>query len=62
MADLALALTGRINAHLQLNSLAFPAKTMATLVILAMLIQVAARVYQDYASRLLEAIHTLIGA
>jgi len=62
MADLALALVGRINAHLQLNSLAFPAKTMATLVILAVLMEVAARVYQDYASRLLETIPTLIGA
>jgi flagellar biosynthetic protein FliR len=62
MADLALALVGRINAHLQLNSLAFPAKTMATLVILALLMEVAARVYQDYAFRLLETIPTLIGA
>jgi flagellar biosynthesis protein FliR len=62
MADLALALVGRINAHLQLNSLAFPAKTLATLAILAVLMEVAARVYQDYASRLLEAIPALIGA
>jgi flagellar biosynthesis protein FliR len=62
MADLALALVGRINAHLQLNSLAFPVKTMATLAILAMLMVVAVRVYQDYASRLLEAIPPLIGA
>lgn len=62
MADLALALLSRINAHLQLNSLAFPAKTLATLVILALLMNVAARVYQDYAARLLGAIPALIGA
>lgn len=62
MADLALALLGRINAHLQLNSLAFPAKTLATLAILAVLMEVAARVYQDYAARLLEAIPALVGA
>jgi flagellar biosynthetic protein FliR len=62
MADLALALVGRINSHLQLNSLAFPVKTMATLAIMAMLMEVAVRVYQDYASRLLEAIPALIGA
>jgi flagellar biosynthesis protein FliR len=62
MADLALALLGRINAQLQLNSLAFPAKTLGTLAILAVLMEVAARVYQDYASRLLEALPALIGA
>jgi flagellar biosynthetic protein FliR len=62
MADFALALLGRINAHLQLNSLAFPAKTLSTLVILALLMEVVARVYQDYAHRLLEAIPALLGA
>jgi flagellar biosynthetic protein FliR len=62
MADLALALVSRVNAHLQLNSLAFPAKQLATLAILAVLMEVAARVYQDYAHRLLEAIPALIGA
>lgn len=61
MADLALALLSRINSQLQLNSLAFPAKTLATLAILAMLMPVAGRVYQDYAARLLEAIPALIG-
>jgi len=61
MADLALALVSRINAQLQLNTLAFPAKTLATLAILALLMPVAARVYQEYANRLFEAIPTLIG-
>jgi flagellar biosynthetic protein FliR len=61
-ADLAIALLGRINAHLQLNSLAFPAKTLATLAILAVLLSVASRMYQDYAYRLLEGISALIGA
>jgi flagellar biosynthetic protein FliR len=61
MADLALALLSRINSQLQLNTLAFPAKTLATLAILALLMPVAARVYQDYASRLFEAIPALLG-
>ncbi|HXJ39823.1 MAG TPA: flagellar biosynthetic protein FliR [Bryobacteraceae bacterium] len=62
MVDLALALLGRINAQLQLNSLAFPAKTLATLALLAILLEVAAHVYRDYAARLLEAIPALMGA
>ena len=41
------------------NSLA---SFLATLAILAVLMEVAARVYQDYAHRLLEAIPALIGA
>lgn len=61
MADLALALLSRINMHLQLNTLAFPAKTLATLAILAVLLPVAGRVYQDYAARLFETIPALIG-
>jgi flagellar biosynthetic protein FliR len=61
MVDLSLALLGRINSQLQLNSLAFPAKTLATLAILAALLGAASRVYQDYAMHLLEAIPALIG-
>ena len=61
MADLALALLSRINAQLQLNTLAFPAKTLAMLAILAILMPVAARVYQDYAGRLFESIPALLG-
>lgn len=61
MADLALALLSRINTQLHLNTLAFPAKTLATLAILAVLLPVAGRVYQDYAARLFETIPALIG-
>lgn len=61
MVDLALALLSRINAQMHLNALAFPAKTLAILAILAMLMGVVSRVYQDYAGRLLEAIPALIG-
>jgi flagellar biosynthesis protein FliR len=60
MIDLTLALLGRINAHLQLNSMAFPAKILATLLILATTIAVFPRVYQDYASRLFTALPELI--
>lgn len=62
MVDLALALLSRINAQMHLNALAFPAKTLSILVILAVLMGVASRVYQDYAGRLIEAIPALIGA
>lgn len=62
MVDLALALLSRINSQMHLNALAFPAKTLAILAILAMLMGVASRVYQDYAGRLLESIPALIGA
>lgn len=62
MVDLALALLSRINAQMHLNALAFPAKTLSILVILAVLLGVVSRVYQDYAGRLLEAIPALIGA
>jgi flagellar biosynthetic protein FliR len=59
MIDLSLALLGRINSHLQLNSMAFPAKIMAALLILATTVAVFPRVYEDYASRLFSAIPNL---
>lgn len=62
MVDLALALVSRINSQMHLNALAFPVKTLSILVILAMLLGVVSRVYQDYAARLLETIPVLIGA
>ncbi|HVY92891.1 MAG TPA: flagellar biosynthetic protein FliR, partial [Bryobacteraceae bacterium] len=61
IADLSLALLSRVNSQLQLQSLAFPVKTLATLAILAILMGTAARVYRDYAFRLLKAIPPLIG-
>lgn len=62
MVDLALALLSRINSQMHLNALAFPAKTLAILAILAVLMGVVSRVYQDYAGRLFESIPALIGS
>jgi flagellar biosynthetic protein FliR len=52
MVDLALALLGRINSQLQLLSLAFPAKMLATLVLLGALAAMFPHVYSSYAERL----------
>jgi flagellar biosynthetic protein FliR len=55
MVDLALALLGRINAQLQLLSLAFPAKMLVALLMIAVMAGTMTRVYQSYASRLFAA-------
>ncbi|MEI9977198.1 MAG: flagellar biosynthetic protein FliR [Ignavibacteriota bacterium] len=52
MVDLAIALLSLVNAQLQLNSLAFPAKILVTLAFLAAIAAVFPQVYTDYAGRL----------
>jgi flagellar biosynthetic protein FliR len=59
MVDIALALLGRINQHLQLLTLAFPGKMLASLALLAGMAGVLPRVYRDFAARLLEALPAL---
>jgi flagellar biosynthetic protein FliR len=61
MVDIALALLGRINSHLQLLSLAFPIKMLAALAMMATMAAILPRVYQTYASRLFAAVPALIG-
>jgi flagellar biosynthesis protein FliR len=61
MVDLVLALLGRINSHLQLLTLAFPAKMLASLALLSALAGILPRVYQAYAGHLFEAISGMIG-
>jgi flagellar biosynthetic protein FliR len=56
MVDLALALLGRVNAQLQLISLAFPIKMLSALLFLAVVLGTFSRVYRGYASQLFEAI------
>jgi len=56
MIDLAMALLSLVNAHLQLTSLAFPAKILVTLAFLAAIAAVFPQVYTDYASRLFAAL------
>jgi flagellar biosynthetic protein FliR len=53
MVDVALALMGRINSHLQMLTLAFPAKMMAALAILAITLMAAPSLYRGYAQSLL---------
>jgi len=61
MVDLALALLGRINQHLQLLTLAFPVKMLLALGLLAAMGGLFPRIYREYAGRLLEALPALAG-
>ncbi|SPE36371.1 Type III secretion system inner membrane R protein (fragment) [Candidatus Sulfopaludibacter sp. SbA3] len=61
MVDLALALLGRINSQLQLLTLAFPAKMMGALTLLAAIAVLFPRVYAAYASRLFQALPGVTG-
>ena len=60
LVDLALALLGRINANLQLLMLAFPAKMLASLAMLAALAALLPVVYQGAAERTVRALFSLI--
>jgi flagellar biosynthetic protein FliR len=53
MVDIALALLGRINAHLQLLHLAMPLKILAAIATISILLMVMPSFYSDYAGRLL---------
>lgn len=61
LVDLALALVGRLNAHLQLVLLAFPVKMLATLAALAALAVLVPRMYASAARHTLSAIAHLLG-
>ena len=54
LVDLTLGFLGRVNAQLQLLTLAFPVKIMAALGLFAVLTPVYARVYQPFAQHTLE--------
>lgn len=54
LVDLTLGFLGRVNAQLQLLTLAFPVKIMAALGMFAMLAPVYARVYQEFAQHTLD--------
>lgn len=56
LIDLALALLGRMQQQLQLLTLAFPVKMLATLAILAALAPVIARLFESSAARAIAAI------
>ncbi len=54
LVDLTLGFLGRVNAQLQLLTLAFPVKIMAAIGLFALLTPVYARVYQSFAQHALE--------
>lgn len=60
VVDLSLALMGRINAHLQLILLAFPAKMVATLALLSLLTLVIPGVYRQFAEAALLVVKKVI--
>ncbi len=59
LVDVVLALTGRINAQLQLLNLAFPAKMLAGLLLLAALAPLMPTLFESSASRTVQAINRL---
>jgi len=61
LIDVALALLGRMQQQLQLLSLAFPAKMLAALAVLAALAPVMARVFEGAAGRTVGALWRGIG-
>jgi flagellar biosynthetic protein FliR len=58
--DLTLALMGRLNAQLQLLTVAFPAKMLVALFVLAMIVPAVAMVYQSEGARAVVALERLI--
>lgn len=60
LVDLSLALLGRLNAQLQLLSMAFPAKMMTALVLLAWMAAVFPRIYLGYAGRMWTALERVM--
>jgi flagellar biosynthesis protein FliR len=54
LVDLTLGFLGRVNAQLQLLSMAFPVKIVAALALFAALTPVYARVYRAFAQHSLE--------
>lgn len=60
MVDIGLALFGRLNQQLQLISLAFPAKMMIGLAVLAMIAPLFPRIYRQSAASSLEVLRLLV--
>lgn len=60
MLDLSLALLGRVNSQLQLISLAFPLKMLASLVLIAFTGVLFARVFSLYSNQVMETLRGLI--
>jgi flagellar biosynthetic protein FliR len=61
MVDVALALMGRLNAQLQLLSLAFPAKMLTALVLLSWVSVIFPRVMREISGHAMIAAHRMLG-
>ncbi len=61
MVDVALALMGRLNAQLQLLSLAFPAKMLTTLILLSWVAAIYPRVMRELSGHAMVAAHRMLG-
>lgn len=61
LVDLSLALLGRVNAHLQLLTLAFPAKMLATLAVLGATAALFPLLYERAAARTLGELAAMMG-
>jgi flagellar biosynthetic protein FliR len=61
MVDVALALLGRINAQLQLLSLAFPAKMLTTLILLSWLAAMFPRILREISGHAWSTAHRMLG-
>ncbi len=61
MVDVALALLGRLNAQLQLLSLAFPVKMLTALVVLSWMAAIFPRVVREISGQALAAAHRMLG-
>jgi flagellar biosynthetic protein FliR len=60
MVDIALALLGRVNAQMQLITLAFPAKMAITLLVLGSVLMLVPSLYRSHAETVMRAVHSLL--
>jgi flagellar biosynthetic protein FliR len=61
VADISLALLGKIEQHLQLSNLLFPLKTLAALAILALVMSSAGRLIEQWLATGWRSVHTAVG-
>jgi len=61
LVDLALALLGRLNAQLQLISLAFPVKMLAAMILFAWIAAIEPRIFTSYAGQFLSVARHIAG-
>jgi flagellar biosynthesis protein FliR len=60
MIDLALAMLGRINSHLQVITIAFPVKMMVSLFMLGSILVLVPSLYDNSAHRILDLLRALL--